>query len=497
MGRKKNYDPKLLAFLVRTLEPINEEEWENLSGLYEHLSGHQHKSKDVQVKWGKVEASAEYQSTGKEYYNKILQTEKTVKLEKTIEGLEKTIESLQQQLIIATATAGAVNAPGTDAEEDESGGGGGLSEATAKMENLGLDKAPSPSSTAAGNNINVESGVSQDPCQQEERVPLWAQMVSAVKPLFAVKNTRHIIEPSERQEAASALTMAICADAHTSDYVQHFGSYCGYSVNKMLSGRLTNSELKIEDFDLGMVLGEGGFGKVYLARHKVSGFIVGLKSLKRPEPTDQDASIMLKREVHFHHDICHPNVLKMHNLFFDKDRVYIILEYATGGCLRDIILPLSKRCAAKYILDLSEAIALCHANEIIHRDIKPDNFLLGCDGRIKISDFGVSAQDSPVLPRRTCVGTKGYTAPEILLDDKHDKRVDIWSLGVCLHEFLVGKLPTCQISVTEATIIWPKNLGNLDDDAKDLISKMTKRNPEERIHLEDIPKHRFCVLNIE
>ena len=182
--------------------------------------------------------------------------------------------------------------------------------------------------------------------------------------------------------------------------------YYGYSVDKMLSGGLTNSELKIEDFDLGMVLGEGGFGKVYLAHHKVSGFIVGLKSLKRPEPTDQDASIMLKREVQFHHDSCHPNVLKMHNLFFDKDRVYIILEYATGGCLRDIILPLSKQCAAKYILDLSKAIALCHAHDIIHRDIKPDNFLLGCDGRIKISDFGVSAQDSPVLPCRTCVGTR-------------------------------------------------------------------------------------------
>jgi len=103
MGQKNHYDPKLLAFLVQTLEPINDEEWENLSGLYEHLSGHDHKSKNVQVKWGKVEASAEYQLTGKEYYNKILQTGKTVKLEKTIEGLEKTIKSLQQQLIIATA----------------------------------------------------------------------------------------------------------------------------------------------------------------------------------------------------------------------------------------------------------------------------------------------------------------------------------------------------------------------------------------------------------
>ena len=70
-----------------------------------------------------------------------------------------------------------MNTPGTDAEEDESGGGGGLLEATAKMENLGLDKAPSPSSTAAGNNINVESGVSQNPCQQEERVSVFIEHI--------------------------------------------------------------------------------------------------------------------------------------------------------------------------------------------------------------------------------------------------------------------------------------------------------------------------------
>lgn len=92
--------------------------------------------------------------------------------------------------------------------------------------------------------------------------------------------------------------------------------------------------------------------------------------------------------------------------------------------------PLSKQCAAKYILDLSEAIALCHANEIIHRDIKPDNFLLGFDGRIKIADFGVSGQDSRVLPHQTYVGTKGYTAPEILYEDTHNKRADIWLLMV-------------------------------------------------------------------
>ena len=81
--------------------------------------------------------------------------------------------------------------------------------------------------------------------------------------------------------------------------------YCGYSVDKMLSGQLTNSKLKIQDFDLGKVLGEGCFGKVYLAHHKDSGFIVGLKSLTRPAPTDQVASDMLKREVHFHHAVHH------------------------------------------------------------------------------------------------------------------------------------------------------------------------------------------------
>ncbi len=311
------------------------------------------------------------------------------------------------------------------------------------------------------------------PFKRVAQVPLWAQMLSAVKNCFFIVDPEPITL-DEREVAVSALQNTICpSDDQT--------------IGMMLKGDPVGTQLKIGDFDLGLSLGQGGFGKVILARHVKSGFIVALKRLKIPRE-DCWEHLSLNRESQLPTDLVHDHVLKHYGKFQDDDFVYLVLEHAPGGSFREVLKhkPLSKAMAAKYISDLSKALKFCHEQNIIHRDIKPDNLLLGFDGKIKIADFGSAAYCRKGKDRQTQVGTPTYWAPEIVQADNHDERVDIWSLGICLFEFIVGKPPT--FKGTE--VKWPDNL---DDDAKDLISKMLKREPQERIPLVEIVKHPFVT----
>lgn len=289
----------------------------------------------------------------------------------------------------------------------------------------------------------------------------------------------------------SALETAVCADADHNEVLatEAFGTFCKEDILKMLDEK-TVSQIKIEDFECGMLLGEGGFGKVYLARHKASNFIVGLKCLKRDQYKETYLRVRLNCEIILQHEVRHENVLKTHNVFGSKEFIYIIMEYAAGGTLREILKckgALSEELAARYISDLSKALHHCHLKEIIHRDIKPDNLLLGIDGRIKIADFGTAAR--LFYPRGTVgIGTMGYIAPEAaVMGFEHNEKRDVWSLGMCLFEFLVGRLPTLR---NDYTVKWPSNLSK---DAKDLVSSMLQLDPQNRICPQEIPNHPFVL----
>merc|ERR1711970_666287 len=95
---------------------------------------------------------------------------------------------------------------------------------------------------------------------------------------------------------------------------------------------------------------------------------------------------------------------------------------------------------AKYIRQMSAALAYCHTKKVIHRDIKPENLLLDMKGDLKIADFGWSVH-APTSRRATMCGTLDYLPPEMIEGHAHDEKVDLWSLGVLTYEFLVGKPP--------------------------------------------------------
>ncbi|KAH8167001.1 hypothetical protein CIB48_g1207 [Xylaria polymorpha] len=200
-------------------------------------------------------------------------------------------------------------------------------------------------------------------------------------------------------------------------------------------------------FEIGRALGKGKFGRVYLARERSSGYICALKTVYKDEIRQGRVEGQVCREVEIQSNLRHQNILKLYGHFHDSKRIFLILEFAGQGELykhlrRANRFPEWK--AAQYIAQMASALQHLHRKHVIHRDIKPENILVGIYGEIKLSDFGWSVH-APGNRRLTKCGTLDYLPPEMVdprrTDKFYDKKVDLWSLGVLLYEFLVGEAP--------------------------------------------------------
>lgn len=200
-------------------------------------------------------------------------------------------------------------------------------------------------------------------------------------------------------------------------------------------------------FEIGRPLGKGKFGRVYLARERTSGFICALKVLHKNELRHGGVERQVRREIEIQSNLRHPNVLQLYGHFHDSKRVFLILEFAGKGELykhlrKENRFPEWK--AAQYIAQMTSALRYLHRKHVIHRDIKPENILVGIHGELKISDFGWSVH-APNNRRKTMCGTLDYLPPEMLrpgqTDNFYNEKVDLWSLGVLMYEFLVGEAP--------------------------------------------------------
>lgn len=260
----------------------------------------------------------------------------------------------------------------------------------------------------------------------------------------------------------------------------------------------------LNDFEVGKPLGRGKFGKVYLAREKRTKYIVALKVLQKSQLLKAGVEHQLRREIEIQCHLRHKHILRMYGYFYDSKRIYLMLEFSPGGELYKQLVSkgrFSERVTARYICDLSQALAYCHEKHVIHRDIKPENLLIGSNGEIKIADFGWSVH-APNSRRNTLCGTLDYLPPEMVEGHDHDEMVDVWSLGVLMYEFLVGSPPfeaeghqATYRRICRVDIRWPSS-PNLSDDAKDLISRLLKKDPKKRMALEHVPTHPFILRNV-
>lgn len=234
-------------------------------------------------------------------------------------------------------------------------------------------------------------------------------------------------------------------------------------------------------FEIGKPLGKGKFGRVYLAREREHKFICALKVLHKSELQDARVEKQVRREIEIQSNLYHPNILKLYGHFHDTKRVFLILEYAGQGELYRHLRKVTRfheQRAAQYIAQMTSALIHLHRKNVIHRDIKPENILVGLHSEIKISDFGWSVH-APGRRRNTYCGTLDYLPPEMLssggMDNSYDEKVDLWSLGVLMYEFLVGEAPfeddfvrtTRRIAKADMTIP-----SFVSPDARDLIQKV-------------------------
>ncbi|XP_052182687.1 CBL-interacting serine/threonine-protein kinase 23-like isoform X3 [Diospyros lotus] len=205
---------------------------------------------------------------------------------------------------------------------------------------------------------------------------------------------------------------------------------------------------RVGKYELGRTLGEGTFAKVKFARNTESGENVAIKILDKEKVLKHKMIGQIKREISTMKLIRHPNVIRMYEVMASKTKIYIVLEFVTGGELFDKIASegrLKEDEARKYFQQLINAVDYCHSRGVFHRDLKPENLLLDASGVLKVSDFGLSALPQQVredgLLHTTC-GTPNYVAPEVINNKGYDgAKADLWSCGVILFVLLAGYLP--------------------------------------------------------
>ncbi|XP_078152825.1 putative serine/threonine protein kinase IRE [Carex rostrata] len=328
----------------------------------------------------------------------------------------------------------------------------------------------------------------------------------------------------------------LCGDADESQNDQSYsnGDDDSLSDNSVgNSARATNINAKfkdrttIEDFEILKPISRGAFGRVFLAKKRVTGDLFAIKVLKKADMIRKNAveSILAERNILI--SARNPFMVRFFYSFTCRENLYLVMEYLNGGDLYSLLRNLGcldEDMARTYIAEVVLALEYLHSLNVIHRDLKPDNLLISRDGHIKLTDFGLSkvglinstddlsgpdvssglmgehqddagpevaaqrAEKREQRRKQTAVGTPDYLAPEILLGMPHGPTADWWSVGIILFELLVGIPPfnaehpqRIFDNIMNRDIPWPHVPEEMNFDAYDLIDKLLIENPLQRL----------------
>eukprot|EP01128_Nolandella_sp_AFSM9_P008448 TRINITY_DN511_c5_g1_i1.p1 TRINITY_DN511_c5_g1~~TRINITY_DN511_c5_g1_i1.p1 ORF type:complete len:546 (-),score=174.89 TRINITY_DN511_c5_g1_i1:166-1635(-) len=320
--------------------------------------------------------------------------------------------------------------------------------------------------------------------------------------------------------------------------------------------RRSRKKLSAANFVNVRLIGRGAFGEVRVVREKddqgnvLMDRVFAMKVMNKDFmiQKNQLAHARAERDAMVEHD--HDGVVQLYYSFQDSNYLYFVMEYLAGGDLMNLLINreiLSEMETRFYMAELIDAVQSVHEKGYIHRDLKPDNVLIGADGHLKLSDFGlctsgaeghvssfyqatpavaanlseysedkhkeflanrkknydtISRRNSWKRLRKTqsysTVGTSNYMAPEILLERGYGPEIDWWSIGVIMYECLVGYAPFSCEDTTETCMMildWKHSLefpedANLTEEAIDLMSKLIC-DGKRRIGFEEIVNHPF------
>ncbi|KAJ9688657.1 hypothetical protein PVL29_014355 [Vitis rotundifolia] len=252
---------------------------------------------------------------------------------------------------------------------------------------------------------------------------------------------------------------------------------------------------KVGKYEVGRTLGEGTFAKVKFAHNTETGGSVAMKVMAKSTILKHRMVDQIKQEISIMKIVRHPNIVRLHEVLASQTKIYIILEFVTGGELYDKIVHqgrLSENESRRYFQQLIDAVSHCHSKGVYHRDLKPENLLLDSNGNLKVSDFGLSAlpKQGVGLLHTTC-GTPNYVAPEVLSNQGYDgAAADVWSCGIILYVLMAGYLPFNEIDLPSLY----KKINAADfscpfwfsSGSKSLLCRILDPNPKTRIQIEGI-----------
>ncbi len=255
---------------------------------------------------------------------------------------------------------------------------------------------------------------------------------------------------------------------------------------------MLNPGLILDDrYEIVEVVGTGGMSTVYKAKDLRLQRCVALKVLKSEFSNDMNFVSKFRVEAQASAALSHPNIVNVYDVCEDDGKYFIVMELVEGITLKDFIRQkgrLDMNTAIDFSIQIASGLAAAHENHVIHRDIKPQNIIVGSNGALKVTDFGIAKAATSNTMSTTNMGSVHYISPEQARGGYSDERSDIYSLGITMYEMVTGRVPFegdtnvsialmhIQNEIIPPTRLYPDIYSSLEK----VIMKAVQKKPERR-----------------